>query len=95
MNQEIIKMMQNYQSSLKLNAMLTATIVAMSKSLVECDTALTTEIAELILKETLKQYKENAMVQSDERNFKVVMDLMEEIFAEIQVKKLLHNLHNN
>lgn len=91
MNQEIIKMMQNYQSSLKLNAMLTATIVAMSKSLVDCDTALTTEIAELILKETLKQYKENPMVQSDEKNFKIVIDLMEEIFAEIQVKKLFHN----
>ena len=92
MNPNLIKqLMADYESSLRLNAKLTSTLLAMSKALLEMNNSFGVEVAEMLIADVRKQFDESQLIQQDKKTFKTLLDLIDDIEAECQVKKLLIN----
>ena len=92
MKNPLNELLENYESSLILNAKLTSTIIAMSKALVETDNLFNIEIADLMIADLRKHFEKSKMIQDDLQTFEKLLKMVDDIEADCKVKKLMFNL---
>lgn len=91
-NTLIQTLFNDYESSLRLNAKLVASILAMSKALLETDDVQNLVVAELLIVDLHKHFESSPLIQQNVELFESLINLVNELDAECKVKKLMHNL---
>jgi phosphopantothenoylcysteine synthetase/decarboxylase len=92
MKNPLNELLDNYKSSLILNAKLSSTIIAMSKALIETDNIFNIEIADLMIADLRKHFEKSKMIQEDFQTFEKLLKMVDDIEADCKVKKLMLNL---
>ena len=92
MKNPLNELLENYESSLILNAKLSSTIIAMSKALIETDNIFNIEIADLMIADLRKHFEKSKMIQEDLQTFEKLLKMVDDIEANCKVKKLMFNL---
>jgi hypothetical protein len=92
MKNPLNELLENYESSLILNAKLSSTIIAMSKALIETDNIFNIEIADLMIADLRKHFEKSKMIQEDLQTFEKLLKMVDDIEADCKVKKLMFNL---
>jgi hypothetical protein len=92
MKNPLNELLENYESSLILNAKLSSTIIAMSKALIETDNIFNIEIADLMIADLRKHFEKSKMIQEDFQTFEKLLKMVDDIEADCKVKKLMFNL---
>jgi hypothetical protein len=91
-NTLIENLFNDYESSLRLNAKLVASILAMTKALLETNEVQNVVVADLLITDLHKHFSDSKLIQQNLELFQSLIDLVEEIDADCQVKKLMHNI---
>jgi len=82
----------DYENSLRLNAKLVASILAMSKALLETDEIRNVLVADLMITDLHKYFTESPLIQQNVDLFQSLINFVDDVDADCKVKKLMLNL---